>query len=145
MPSEDKNIGTLIARQASLNPERLYIVEPESLRTLTFGELDRLTKEIFLALSSHHLEKGDRVGLCFNNGISAALAFLTVVSNGVVAVPIGPLATQFELKRILDDCGAKFIICAQDLKEELIEKTSAVWLNLISRKFFPTRKGRYCV
>ncbi|MDR3165110.1 MAG: AMP-binding protein [Synergistaceae bacterium] len=105
-------IGEIVALRLREDPGRIFISEPETGRTLTFGELARSVSDTAGALSQKGFRKRDMVALSFHNSIEAAIAFLGVVSAGGIALPLNPNGVKREMEFPLDDSGARFLLSA---------------------------------
>ena len=97
-------------------------------KSMTFGELDRLT----LALAGYlggvaKLEKGDRVAIMMPNILQYPLAVFGILRAGLVVVNCNPLYTPRELEHQLKDSGAKAILIVENFAstlEQVIAKTA---------------------
>lgn len=79
-------------------------------RTLSFTELDELSRAFASYLQSLGLERGERVGLMMPNILQYPVALFGVLRAGLVAVNTNPLYTPRELEHQLRDSGAKCIV-----------------------------------
>ncbi|MCG8341760.1 MAG: AMP-binding protein [Chlorobiales bacterium] len=78
--------------------------------SMTWGELERLSNALALALQSEGLKKGERVALLIPNSPQIIISELAIWKTGAVAVPINPLYTENELVHALNECGAEIAI-----------------------------------
>jgi acyl-CoA synthetase (AMP-forming)/AMP-acid ligase II len=120
------HIGDLIALRAREDGERVFLLEPETGRALRFGELESAVRAILRGLAFAGFQRGDRVVLVFPNGIQAALAFLSVVAGGGVAVPVNPGNTARELLFFSENAGSAYVLTTEDLAPELERKISGL-------------------
>ena len=86
-----------------------------------------------------HLQKGDRVVLCYNLGLHFFASFLGCLRAGVTAVlvypPIPPLSQSLpKMNKVIGDCGAKVILIDTDIeylkmadKWNPFSKSSQLW------------------
>ena len=62
------NIGQIPAKTASLDPRREALIDVDSGRRMSYGELDERVRRLANALLDElHLEKGDRVAILSKN------------------------------------------------------------------------------
>jgi acyl-CoA synthetase (AMP-forming)/AMP-acid ligase II len=116
------HLGGLTALRAEEDGDRVFITEPDTRAALRFGELARAVETLSHILAERGLRRGDRVLLLFSNGVTAAVAFLTVAASGGVAVPVGPDCSERELDIMRDDSGARFLLAAASLAPEARQK-----------------------
>ncbi|WP_241251835.1 class I adenylate-forming enzyme family protein [Candidatus Protofrankia californiensis] len=84
-------------------------------RDVTYDELDERSDRLALALAAQGFAKGDRVGVLLYNRIEGAEVFFTVAKLGGVVVPINYLLKAQEVRYILDDCDATWLVYEQAL------------------------------
>ena len=95
-------------------------------KTLTFGEVDRLSQAFGAWLQSKGLKRGDRVALMMPNVLQYPVAILAVLRAGFVVVNVNPLYTPRELEHQLNDSGALAIVILENFAttlEKVIAKT----------------------
>lgn len=96
-------------------------------QTITFGELDKLSRD-FAAYLQHHttLAPGDRIAVQLPNILQYPVVLFGALRAGVVIVNTNPLYTGRELEHQLVDSGAKVLVVLANLAkaaEEVIDKT----------------------
>ena len=107
------NLADLVRRQAQARPGAVALVHPRPVRrTMTWAELDRRVDAVAAGLSAHGLLAGHRIALCGPNSIEFVVAYFATLRAGYVAVPINPESTASELRRMVDDCGARVLFTA---------------------------------
>lgn len=80
-------------------------------KTLTFGDLDRLSRDFAAYLQNVlGLKKGDRVALMMPNILQYPVCLWGVLRAGCVAVNVNPLYTPRELEHQLKDSGARALV-----------------------------------
>lgn len=84
-------------------------------RDITMHELDGLSDAFAAGLLDAGVVAGDRVALYLQNVPQYAIALLAIWKCGAVAASVNPMNRQRELKTLLNDCGAKAIVCLQSL------------------------------
>lgn len=78
---------------------------------LTYGEVDRLTRDFAAFLQSDlGLQRGDRVAVMMPNLLQYPVALFGILRAGLVVVSVNPLYTARELEHQLADSGAVAIV-----------------------------------
>lgn len=80
-------------------------------KTITYKELDENSNKAANALKNLGLESGDRIALMLPNIPEFVYSFLAIQKIGAVAVPFNTMYKGREITHILNDSGAKAIIC----------------------------------
>ena len=86
---------------------------------MTYGELDRLTRDFAGWLQSLGLQKGDRVALMMPNLLQYPVALFGTLRAGCVVVNCNPLYTPRELEHQLKDSGATAIVIVENFANTL--------------------------
>jgi long-chain acyl-CoA synthetase len=91
-------------------------------RTLTYGELDRLSREFAGYLQGDlGLEAGSRVAIMLPNILQYPVALFGVLRAGMTVVNVNPLYTARELKHQLTDAGADAIVILENFASTLAQ------------------------
>ena len=88
-------------------------------REMTYGELDRLSRDFAGWLQSIGLKKGDRVALMMPNLLQYPVALFGTLRAGCVVVNVNPLYTPRELEHQLNDSGATTIVIVENFANTL--------------------------
>ena len=88
-------------------------------REMTYGELDRLSRDFAGWLQSIGLKKGDRVALMMPNLLQYPVALFGTLRAGCVVVNVNPLYTPRELEHQLKDSGAQAIVIVENFANTL--------------------------
>lgn len=88
-------------------------------KSLTFGELDILTRDFGAYLQSRGLEPGDRIAIMMPNMIQYPIALFGALRAGLILVNTNPLYTPREMQHQFTDSGAKAIIIAENYAANL--------------------------
>lgn len=100
-------------------------------RTITYGELDRLTRAFAAYLQQHtSLQPGDRIAVQLPNLLQYPVAVFGAMRAGMIVVNTNPLYTQREMQHQFKDSGAKALVILANfahkvpglLKETAIEQ-----------------------
>ena len=88
-------------------------------REMTYGELDRLSRDFAGWLQSVGLKKGDRVALMMPNLLQYPVALFGTLRAGCVVANCNPLYTPRELEHQLKDSGSKAIVIVENFANTL--------------------------
>jgi long-chain acyl-CoA synthetase len=88
-------------------------------KSITFGEIDVLSKSFAAWLQSKGLTKGDRVAIMMPNLLQYPVALAGVLRAGLTVVNVNPLYTARELEHQLRDSGAKAIVILENFAATL--------------------------
>jgi long-chain acyl-CoA synthetase len=86
----------------------------------SYEEIHRMARNLAAALSELGVNQGDRVLLVMQNIPQAVVASLAVWMCKAVVVPINPMYTAQDVTHLVDDSGARLIVCQDDLYEATI-------------------------
>ena len=88
-------------------------------KTITFGEIDEMSKRFAAWLQSKGLAKGDRVAIMMPNLLQYPIALAGVLRAGLTVVNVNPLYTPRELEHQLADSGARAIVILENFAPTL--------------------------
>jgi len=88
-------------------------------KTITFGEVDALSKAFSAWLQQRGLARGARVAIMLPNLIQYPVAMAAVLRAGMVVVNVNPLYTPRELEHQLKDSGAEAIVILENFAHTL--------------------------
>jgi long-chain acyl-CoA synthetase len=83
-------------------------------KTVTFGEIDELSKRFAAWLQAKGLAKGDRVAIMLPNLLQYPVSLAGVLRAGLTVVNVNPLYTPRELEHQLKDSGAKAMVVLEN-------------------------------
>ncbi len=90
-------------------------------KTVSFGELDRMTRAFGAWLQSKGYGKGVRVALMMPNCLQYPVALYGTLRAGGIVVNVNPLYTPRELEHQLKDSGAEVIVILENFATTLEE------------------------
>ncbi|MFO6445621.1 long-chain-fatty-acid--CoA ligase [Erythrobacter sp. NE805] len=85
--------------------------------TISYGELERLSRQIIALLAARGIAPGDRVAFLGRNVPTYGLLYCACARAGVVIAPIGWRLAPREIAYILADTEAKLLVAAPDFME----------------------------
>ena len=114
-------------------------------KSITFGELDRLSRNFAAYLQDSGLKKGDAVAIMMPNLIQYPVALFGILRAGMVVVNVNPLYTARELQHQLKDSNAQAIVIVENFAKTLgdvIENTEVktVLLTSLGDMLSPVKK-----
>src|SRR6202166_2622853 len=109
-------IGEKLDRTVARYPDRLALVDlPAGIR-LSYAELNAEVDALALGLLQAGIKKGDRVGIWAPNCAEWTLTQYATAKIGAILVNINPAYRTSELEFVLNQSGAKLLVCAERLK-----------------------------
>jgi benzoate-CoA ligase len=90
-------------------------------RQISYAELRDQTLAVARGLRALGVERGDRVALLLNDSPEFIAAFVSICSNGAVAVPINMGLRLEEQSAILNNCTASIAMVEEDVSKALLE------------------------
>jgi len=88
-------------------------------RTISFGELERLSRDFGAWLQGRGLAKGARVAVMMPNCLQYPVCVFGILRAGYVVVNVNPLYTPRELLHQLEDSGAEAIVVLENFAHVL--------------------------
>jgi long-chain acyl-CoA synthetase len=96
--------------------------------TLTYGEVDRLTRRFGAFLQAlPGMKKGERVAIMMPNLLQYPVALFGTLRAGMTVVNVNPLYTARELEYQLKDSGARTVVVVENFAstlQQVVDKTS---------------------
>src|SRR5688572_3052180 len=89
--------------------------------TISYGEMDRASKQLGAYLQSRGLKPGDRVAIMMPNLLQYPIALFACIRAGLVVVNTNPLYTPHEMLYQFKDSGVKGIIIVENFASNLQE------------------------
>src|SRR5580658_511647 len=102
-------IRELIDQMALTRGEKVFLVSPETGKTLTFAGLQNQAKAVSALLRRVGLERGDKVAFLLDNRLFTVQLFLGTMYGGFVSVPLNVRAGVTQLAYTLDHCDAEVL------------------------------------
>jgi long-chain acyl-CoA synthetase len=93
-------------------------------KSITFGELDKLSRDFAAWLQARGLAKGSRVAIMMPNCLQYPIAMFGILRSGCTVVNVNPLYTPRELEHQLTDAGAEAIVILENFGHVLQEVRS---------------------
>ena len=121
------NVAEIITRNAWRHPGGDAIVDPDTGRRSTFGEMNRRVNQLSRALRGDlGSEPGDRIAILARNSTEYMETFFAAAKSGVIAQPLNWRLAVPELARILEDGEPKAVVFDSSFAEEVAELQSRI-------------------
>lgn len=111
-------VGSVLTDQSTRHPERVFLVferEPGHIETITWSEQEKRSRRAAAALEALGISKGTRFGVHLTNRPAFYDAWFGAAHLGAVLVPTNPIATESELRYVLDHAGCEVVLTETDL------------------------------
>ena len=95
---------------AAVEPDRIALILDEQDRSVSFGELRRLSNQLANLLAARGVQSGDRIGVLLPQQLETAVAHIAVLKSGAISIPLFTLFGEEALGHRLKDAGAKAVI-----------------------------------
>src|SRR5213078_1891613 len=95
-------------------------------KTITFGQVDDLSRAFAAYLQAQGFDKGDRIAVMMPNVPQYPVAVAAILRAGYVVVNVNPLYTARELEHQLKDSGSEAIVILENFAhvlEQVIART----------------------
>lgn len=112
LPSTEDTVGAALRRAARKYRDRPALTFDD--RTWTFREIDRAADNVAVAFLAAGLRPGDRVAAYGRNSDAYLLAWLGCARAGLIHVPVNFGLSGDELAYILEQSGARAVLCDPD-------------------------------
>ncbi|MDQ3015585.1 MAG: AMP-binding protein [Bacteroidota bacterium] len=100
-------------------------------KTMTYGEMDRWSKQLAAYFHSRGLKPGDRVAVMMPNCLQYPVALFACIRAGLIVVNTNPLYTPREMLYQFKDSGVKGIIIVENFASNLQEIIAETEINTI--------------
>ena len=88
--------------------------------TLSYREVDGASSRLAGALAAGGFRPGDRLGIYLQNLPEWPVSLLAAWKAGGIAVALNPMFRERELRHHLRDCGARVLVCSDDLHRDVV-------------------------
>ena len=121
-----ETLRDVLAGHVSRQPDRPFLIAPESGRILLYREIDRQSRMLARFLSASGLSRGDKVALYLHNGYQTALLFLATMVGGYVITPLNLLSQRSQLAYVIGHCDCKMLFTSREYEKALGEALAEV-------------------
>ncbi len=114
-----RTIRHYVDLRAREQPDAPYLIAPETGATLSYGQLQRDSRDLGRNLLQLGLNKGDKVALMLHNGYQTARLLIGVMYAGFTVAPLNLLAQPSQLAYVLDHSDTKLVFTSAEFFERL--------------------------
>ena len=100
-------------------PKKLAFIDDNE--SINYFDLQEKVKSLSKSLLKLGLNQGDKVIICMHDCINFPISFLGAIWSGIIPVSINTMLPKQDLKYMLEDSGAKAIICSENLLNNFVE------------------------
>lgn len=119
----DDTIASLLATQAALGSRPLLSVDQQR---LSYADAESRSRQVASSLLQSGVGRGSKVALLMGNSVDFAVSFLGITRIGAIAMPLSTMSTSFELRGLLLNSDAEFLVAMRSYRgEDLTEKVIA--------------------
>ena len=115
-------VRELIDQNAASQPDKAFLIAPESGTQMTYAQLRDHAHEITAALDALGIAKGEKVAFLLPNGYWTTALLLGVMYSGRVIVPLNAVSGDAALSYVIEHSDTRAIL----VNEELANKFSGV-------------------
>jgi acyl-CoA synthetase (AMP-forming)/AMP-acid ligase II len=134
-------VGDLIDHWAEAQPDRIFLISPETGLAVTFNELQEKARYLSGQFYSAGLQNGDKIAFLMDNGLFTAQLFLGIMYGGFVTVPLNTRAGTSQLAYSLEHCDAKLVFVESQyeslIKDVLLNVHRPVEVVFVDRNIAP--------
>jgi amino acid adenylation domain-containing protein/thioester reductase-like protein len=110
-------IHQLVSAQVSRAPESTALRFGQ--RSLSYGELERLSNQAAWLLRKHGVRPESIVGLCFDRSLEMLVGMLGILKAGGAYLPLDPTYPRDRLEFMLQDSQAQLLLTQTHLRDKL--------------------------
>lgn len=118
------NLGGLLVRAATLWGDQTAWKFPHRDETLSFKEVERLTRTLAARLSTAGIDERDAVALMAKNTPAYPAVWLALARLGAATVPLNTSYQMTDATHTVEHAGARWIVCMDEYRP-LIERVAA--------------------
>lgn len=107
--------GLWVKRWAETRGDKYALIDAETERTCTYGELNAKSNTLANNLVAKGYRKGDRLVVVLENSIEMVEVYLACAKTGLIFIPLSPRITPLELKAQITRCKPRGLITTQDM------------------------------
>lgn len=112
-------VRACIERHADATPERVFLIAPESGKSLDFAQLKTAVDDVGQQLDQLGLPQGAKVAFLLNNGYWTLRLFLGVMASNRVIVPLNAVAGTVQLVHVLDHSDSEVVFVGPEYRDKL--------------------------
>ena len=124
------SVAAVLAESAKRTPDSIALIVGED--QVSYGDLWNQTRAYAGALRARGIGPGDAVAVLIPNVPDFARVYYAILSLGAIVVPVHALLKAREIEYVLQDSGAKLLVCAAALLAEGSAGASASGIDVLT-------------
>ena len=116
----DVALAHFLLERAVQYGDRTAFIDGPTGRVMTYAAWASAVRRCAASLAARGLQKGDVLAIYCANCSEYSVVFFAVALLGAIVTTINPLYTPEELRKQLDDCGAKFLVTQPPFVERTV-------------------------
>ncbi len=116
-----KHLNKIISDSIRNNWERPALTDISEQGDFTYSQVADRIARLHAFYTKAGIEKGDKIALCARNSAQWAIAFLSIVTYGAVAVPLLNEFTTDDITRLLDHSNSRILFTDSEIWAHLAE------------------------
>src|SRR4051812_741649 len=124
------SVAAVLAESAKRTPDSIALVVGED--QVSYADLWRQARGYAGALRARGIGPGDAVAVLIPNVPDFARVYYAILSLGAIVVPVHALLKAREIEYVLQDSGAKLLICAAPLLTEGAAGATAIGIDVLT-------------
>jgi acyl-CoA synthetase (AMP-forming)/AMP-acid ligase II len=121
-----RTIRHYVDLRAAEQPDAPYLIAPETSAVMSYGELQRASRELGLFLLGQGLQPGDKIALMLHNSYQTARLLIGVMYAGFTVVPLNLLSQRSQLEYVIDHSDSALIFTSDELAPRVHEALGAL-------------------
>lgn len=117
----DLTLPHVLARQASIHPDKVFLTETATGRHFTYRQMDAWSNRVAHALQGFGVRRGAHVGVFLGNSAEHLALFFGIGKLGAVSVPVNTAARGELLRYYLTQSDCEAVVVEDALVERLNE------------------------
>ncbi len=114
-----RTIRHFVDQQAGRQPEKTFLIAPETGREVSYGQLQRSARDMADFLLGRGLAKGDKVSFMMGNSLQSVLVIVGVMYAGLVVAPLNLQAQPEVLRHVLDHSDTRLVWVSHEQRPRL--------------------------
>jgi amino acid adenylation domain-containing protein len=114
----DKTLPVILEKRAQANMQQVVVRDLNG-GSLTWGELDKRSKQLAQVLRQKGVQPGSVVGICHSRKLDLIVGMLAILRAGAAYLPLDPFFPADRLNYMIDDARTKLILTESALLDLL--------------------------
>jgi long-chain acyl-CoA synthetase len=126
LATDAATLGDVLAAHCARQPERPFLIAPESHRTYSYADLGAQTRRLDRFLAARGVLPGETVAMLLHNGWQTAALFLGTMASGRIVAPLNLLAQRSQLAYVIEHSDCKLVVTSREHETALRDALTQV-------------------